>query len=472
MNAFEVRLDTRVLTKNVSIGQWIEFLQRQRWFAGKGRPIETVRPVACCPVDSALSVAVLHVEHGPDETDLYLAPLLVGTGEQSGAIAQFGGRPLLDALAFEEGWRRLLEAFGRSEHVGPDLVLRTELVGALPRGGEFRIGTSDQTNSWALVGGFFVKVFRRFQPGENLDVEVARFLTRLGSTRTPTHRGSLGLRGAFGDTTLLSLQEAVPNRGTAWDLACSQVLDAVCKRKVDHGVWTRLGTVVADLHRALATDHPDAPGTQPLHPPDLDVVSRGALGLAREMLAELSTTALPPAAAGLAQVLKHRSPALLKRIRAPKVPAGSCHRQRIHGDIHLGQVLWDGADLTVIDFEGEPGRPVEERRRKHPPAKDLAGMLRSFDYAARAGLPPGSGRPGEELARDWRNEARKAFRTAYEAGVGGAPFLPDDPDLRGDLVDLFEVEKAFYELRYELRHRPDWVEIPMAGLLDLVGRPG
>ena len=469
MNVFEARLDTRILNRAVSQAEWIRFVSGQRWFAGKGREVVSARIVGCCPVDSALVVAVLEVDHGAGEPDLYQMPLLVGTDEESGAIAHLSGRPLLDALSFEEGWRRLLECFGRSRTQGTDLSLSTEIRGPVDRSGAFRLGSAEQTNSWALVGNLFVKVFRRFQPGENLDVETVRFLSGQGRTRTPVHRGSLSVDGDFGSGTLLSLQEAVPNQGTGWDLACAQVVQAVAEQAVDFEPWARLGRSMAELHAALASSDPDAPGVQPLHPPDLESVARGALGLAREMLAELASVDLPPAAEGLAQVLKLRSPALLRRIHAPKLPPGSCHRQRIHGDIHLGQVLWDGDDFTIIDFEGEPGRPVEERRRKHPPAKDLAGMLRSFDYAARAGQPAGTGQAGEILARRWRNEARKVFRTAYEAGIGGAPFLPEDPALRRQLIDLYEVEKAFYELRYELRHRPDWVEIPMAGLLDLVG---
>jgi trehalose synthase-fused probable maltokinase len=471
VNAFEVRLDTNTLSKAVRQDEWAAFIMAQRWFSGKGRTIVSVNPHACCAVDSALSVAVLRVTYGPDDHEDYLLPLLVGTAEEPGGIAYVGGRPLLDALSREEGWRRLLEAFGRSRHSGQDLSLRVEMLGAAPRHGKFRLGSVDQTNSWSLVGDLFVKAYRRLQPGENLDVEVCRFLTRRGSASSPVLRGVLSVEGDFGDATLLSLQEAIPNQGTGWELACEQVAQMVDGGSPDLSPWVQLGKSMAALHRILASDGPDAIGTLPLHPPDLKAVATAAMALAREVLSELSATELPPAASGLAHLLRHRTAGLIRRIKAPLIPAGMCHRQRIHGDIHLGQVLWDGATFSIIDFEGEPGRPVEERRRKQSPAKDLAGMLRSFDYAARAGLPLGTGQEGELLAREWRNKARTAFRTAYEEAIGGEPFLPSDPVLRGKLVDLFELEKAFYELKYELRNRPDWVEIPMAGLLDLVGSP-
>jgi len=471
VNAFEVRLDTKTLSKAVRQDEWVAFLQAQRWFSGKGRAIVSVGPVACCSVDSALSVAVLRVAYGPDDHEDYLLPLLVGTAEEPGAIAHVGGRPLLDALSREEGWRRLMEAFGRSRHFGQDLSLRVELLGPAPRQGKFRLGSIDQTNSWSIVGDLFVKAYRRLQPGENLDVEVCRFLTRRGGTRTPVLRGVLSVEGTIGEATLLSLQEAIPNKGTGWELACEQVAQTVDGGVADLAPWAILGRAMAKLHIVLASEGPDSIGTLPLHPPDLQAVAVAAMRLARTVLSELAATELPPAASGLAQVLRLRTAGLLRRIKAPLIPDGTCHRQRIHGDIHLGQVLWDGTAFSILDFEGEPGRAVEERRRKQSPAKDLAGMLRSFDYAARAGLPLGTGQEGELLARGWRNKARKAFRSAYEEAIGGEPFLPSDPVLRGKLVDLFELEKAFYELEYELRNRPDWVEIPMAGLLDLVGSP-
>ncbi len=176
---------------------------------------------------------------------------------------------------------------------------------------------------------------------------------------------------------------------------------------------------------------------------------------------------LEPDAAALAVAIKARTTALLNRVKAPRLPLDSCHRQRIHGDIHLGQVLWDGSDFTIIDFEGEPARVYEERLRKHTVAKDLAGMLRSFDYAARAGLSDDADVDARQMARMWRNLARNAFREGYEAVIGAEPFLPSNGDLREALIALYELEKAFYELHYELGHRPDWVGIPLAGLLDL-----
>lgn len=469
MNSFEVRLDAKILAKAVSLEGWISFLMEQRWFSGKGREISSVRPFATCAIDSALVIAVLRVSYLEGEDEDYILPLLVGTTEQGPGIGLLDGRPLLDALVHEDGWRRLLEAFGRSQHTGQGLDLQVEVVGAaLARRGDVRIGSADQTNSWAIVGDLFVKVFRRLQPGENLDVEVGRFLTRRGGTRTPALRGVLTAEGVFGQATLLSVQDALRAKGTGWDLACAQVAAQVRGQTADFSFWSHLGTAMADLHKVLASDGPDAIGTLPLRTPDLQDAARGAMVMARQVLADAFASVLTPAASGLSQVLRVRQGALMKRIKAPVIESGSCHRQRIHGDIHLGQVLWDGSEFCIIDFEGEPARPPEERRRKQSPARDVAGMLRSFDYAARAGLPEGTGKAGEQSANAWRNEARKAFLDAYETAIGNEPFLPSNPVLRAQLIDLYELEKAFYELKYELSHRPEWVEIPMAGLLDLV----
>lgn len=465
MNSFEVRLDTRTMSHAIGTPSWVRFLVGQRWFSGKGRAISAVQVISTCVVDSALVVAVLRVIYEIGEDEDYLLPLLLCADGTSGEIGRIEGRPLVDALSLEEGWRRLLEAFGRSQHLG-DLELRVDLESSFSsRKGEFILGSTDQTNSWAIVGGLFVKVYRRLQPGENLDVEVCRFLTRVGHPGSPALRGTITALGAFGEATLLSVQDLVPNQGTGWDLACKQVAAVVAGEEFDVLPWERLGASLAKLHRVLAA--PQGPGTSPLTAPDLKSCAQSALALARNVLAELEGAKLDPAASGLAQVLRFRTSNLLRRIKAPQIPSGVCHRQRIHGDIHLGQVLWDGTDFIIIDFEGEPARPVEERRRKYSVAKDVAGVLRSFDYAARAGLPANAGAKGEALANQWRNRSRIAFRSAYEQEIGGEPFLPSDPALAEQLIALFELEKAFYELRYELSHRPDWVQIPMAGLLDL-----
>lgn len=471
MNSFEVNLESAALRKAVAPEVWIQFLSNQRWFSGKGRDITSVYPVASCPVDSALAVVILRVGYQSEFED-FVMPLLVGTGEETDAIAWVDGRPLLDALKYSEGWRRLIGVFSHSTHPGHKLTMRAELIGGrLPSSEGIHLGSADQSNSWAIMGGMFVKAYRRLLAGENLDVTVGRFLTIRKVANAPVLRGVLVGEGAWGVATLLSVQEAMPNQGTGWDLACSQVASMARKELISYEPWGLLGQRLAQIHKALASEGDDAPGVLPINTPELESVSRGAQALARSVLTELGQSELVPEAAEQAALLKTKISKLLNRLKAPRLPAGSCHRQRIHGDLHLGQVLWTGDDFTIIDFEGEPARAFEERLRKHSVAKDLAGMLRSFDYAARAGLPLDADATTRQEARIWRNLARNAFREGYEDAIGAEPFLPSDLALRNALIAMYELEKAFYELHYELGHRPDWVGIPLAGLLDLADDP-
>ncbi len=467
MNSFEVNLESSALRKSVPEADWVRFLTAQRWFSGKGRTIASVHPIASCRVDSAMAVVILRVGYHAEFED-YVLPLLVGNDEDTSIVARVEGRPLLDALAYAEVWARLLGVFSQSTLPGFKLTLQSELIGGrLPASDKIHVGSTDQTNSWAVVGGLFVKAYRRLQPGENLDVSVSRFLTLRKARNAPALRAVLVGKGAWGDATLLSVQEAVPNAGTGWDLACVQVAAIAKNEVIGYEPWTLLGQRVAELHRTLALDGADGFGVLPLHVPDLDAVSKAAQALARSVLGELAEADLVPEAAEQAALLKSKTSKLLNRLKAPRLPVGSCHRQRIHGDIHLGQVLWDGRDFTIIDFEGEPARTYEERLRKHSVAKDVAGMLRSFDYAARSGLPAGADAIAIDAARMWRNLARNAFMEGYEAAIGDEPFLPSDPELRNALFALYKLEKAFYELHYELGHRPDWVGIPLAGLLEI-----
>jgi maltose alpha-D-glucosyltransferase/alpha-amylase len=171
-----------------------------------------------------------------------------------------------------------------------------------------------------------------------------------------------------------------------------------------------------------------------------------------------------PRAAAIAE----REPEILARFERMLRSRISATLIRVHGDYHLGQVLWTGKDFVIIDFEGEPARPLAERRLKRWPLRDVAGMLRSFDYAAATALrkrPRGD--PG--LAGEWKKAVWSAYLSAYYSAAGAASFLPADDTSRQVLLDTFLLEKALYELRYELNNRPDWVAIPLGGILDLMG---
>jgi maltose alpha-D-glucosyltransferase/alpha-amylase len=194
-----------------------------------------------------------------------------------------------------------------------------------------------------------------------------------------------------------------------------------------------------------------------------------------EML-ERRLGSLPPAVqAPAVQVLSQRSD-LIGRMLSLSGSVDLGRKIRIHGDYHLGQVLWAEDDFYILDFEGEPDRPLDERRAKQSPLKDVAGMVRSFGYAAAAALHAftlAHPMDREDLAgwaKAWRAWTSAAFLRGYLAAVAGASILPPDRATIDTLLAVFILEKALYELRYELNHRPDWVSIPLSGLVDLLGR--
>jgi len=238
-----------------------------------------------------------------------------------------------------------------------------------------------------------------------------------------------------------------------------------------------LGRRTSELHCALATTSGDpAFDPQPITPADLHLWVQQAGAEAAQTLDQLERH-LPNLARdqqSKAQGLLTERPAVLAKIHALLPSAVEAVITRYHGDFHLGQVLLDNEDFVLIDFEGEPGRTLEQRRRKHSPLRDVAGMLRSFNYAANSALSEvvAGQAAGVELLEpfviDWERRARIAFLAGYREAVRACPAYPDDPQAAASLLQLFELEKAFYELRYELDNRPDWVHVPLGGLTTLL----
>jgi maltose alpha-D-glucosyltransferase/alpha-amylase len=237
-----------------------------------------------------------------------------------------------------------------------------------------------------------------------------------------------------------------------------------------------LGRRTAELHLALVGG-PDDPGfaPEPLTPADLAELARQTAGEARTALDALrdNLDRLPEAFVAPARLLLEQGPAILERLKVPPALPPGTVKTRVHGDYHLGQVLWVDNDFVILDFEGEPTRTVEERRARQSPLKDVAGMLRSFDYAAHAGLfaltrdRPHDFDSLEPWARLWRQWTSASFLREYLARARGAAFLPAGGGLAA-LLDIFLLDKALYELAYELNNRPDWVRIPLRGVLALV----
>ena len=378
---------------------------------------------------------------------------------------------------------------------------------------------NEQSNSSARVGDrYILKLFRLMEPGPNPEVELGEFLARRGSAPVAPLAGWLELRNDLGEVyTLASLHRLVANEGDAWGLTLDHLrgyfdrararvvtegrLPSPEERRVDLSgpeppakagelvgpylaIARRLGERTAEFHLALGGRSND-PWFSP-EPFDtmyvrsiyqrMQSLSQQTFELLRE-----GRDRIPEAVRTLADAVIGREPDVDRRFRSLLGRRYTGQRIRIHGDYHLGQVLWTGKDFVIIDLEGEPLRPLSERRLKRSPLRDLGGMLRSFDYAARVALRaiPVSAEAGPlereslvPLADQWVAWVSSSFLQGYWSAAGPAPFLPRDPEERGLLLGAIILEKAIYEVGYELNNRPSWVDIPLQGLARLLTPEG
>jgi maltose alpha-D-glucosyltransferase/alpha-amylase len=501
-----------------------EFLPKQRWFGAKDRRIASVELAAGgsrAPQDVDGWFHGLFEVRFDDggEPQRYYMPLSVSWDAEAGAMswpllpftvakARRGARvgAVYDAMADPAFPIAVVEAVAddREIPVGDGAIRfratgRLDLLTLLPDTEARRMG-GEQSNTSAIVGGqLVVKAYRRLVSGIHPEVEVGRFLTDVA--RYPNTPALLGTAEHVADdgtpTAVAVVQEFVRNQGDGWaftldylerDLedvalhAGDTAVIGMSPEAHDHGVYValaeRLGTRIAELHRAFATPTDDpAFAAEPAGAADV----RGWRDAARAQ-AEEAFAALAKRPRDLAPALEEKAAAVLARrgdVLAllddlAATDFGPIAKTRIHGDLHLGQVLRTGEDWYVIDFEGEPRKPPEERRAKQSPMRDVAGMVRSFDYAARAALfrmAAHGTEPTDAVAAHaarWRRQASDAFLAAYAAAVGGAPGHPKSPDAARRLLDLFVLEKALYEIAYEATNRPGWLGIPLDGVLALL----
>jgi maltose alpha-D-glucosyltransferase/alpha-amylase len=366
---------------------------------------------------------------------------------------------------------------------------------------------AEQSNSSIAFGQRAVlKIFRRVEAGPNPEAEVTATLTRAGFAHVSPPAGTIEYhRRRRQPVTIGLLQGFVTNEGDAWeytmdeitryledvlarddpsppavpearlvDLAAQEVPAEVADSIGSYLEFARLlGERTAQMHLALA----GADGGSDFEPEAFTALQQRAQyqslrNLIRQVLAAARRSG--DGVAELEWIAPGDQPALA-HVRGLMDGLLQGSRIRAHGDYHLGQVLWTGRDVVIIDFEGEPARPLAQRRLKRSPAYDVAGMLRSFHYAAYAALFRESGRdaavggPPEAWAKLWRAWVSAAFLRAYRAEVAPAGILPEDDDELARLLDLHLIEKAVYELGYELDNRPEWVVIPARGLQELLG---
>ncbi|NUS30173.1 MAG: maltokinase [Streptomyces sp.] len=437
-----------------------EWLPRQRWFAGKDRPVTDLTLLSLTELFPGCLHLLVHTGHAPvpapggttaGSGDCYqlllgvrkhlsprLGRALIGRAE-SGPLA---GLTVFDALQDPRSAQLLLERLRHPGTAGP-LRFEGDPSVSVPTGLVPRVLDAEQSNSSLVYGdAFILKVFRRVQPGVNPDLEVPGALAGQGCRRVPAPVAWFRTTHPY-QATLGVLQPFLPDASDGWTLA----LEALARGDDFTAQAHELGRATADVHLALAAAFPDGTGTEPADDPVCDQNSRTAAAM---------TERLTSAA--------HCVPALqpfVPRLRTAFAALEGCDSgppsQRIHGDLHLGQVLRAGREWFVIDFEGEPSRPLAERRSAHSPVRDIAGMLRSFDYAARQRRP---WRP------EWARRCREAFCAGYAARAGW------DPRKKHGLLRAYETDRAVYEVLYEARHRPDWLPVPMAAIERLAVRGG
>jgi trehalose synthase-fused probable maltokinase len=453
-----------------------QFLTRQRWFAAKTRGVDTLAVLdwAVLDPDHPLLLLLLAVDG-----DRYYVPVAVAEAAASEpALARAGGEAVVDAHADPRFARRLLAATAAGRSVAgrrgrfrfqptPGWPFPPEADGPPAR----RLG-GEQSNTSVVVGDLVLKSLRRPPPGLNPEVEITRFLTTRTTFRhVPRLAGFLEYE-ATGEppATLAVLQEFVPSAGDGWAHVVGALADrgAAIPRRPDPLLEEvgRLGAITGGLHAALASDDGD-PDFRP-EPISREDVAGWKAEVGRDLAA-------PDVARRLAGVAGDATAHAAEALAALDALPGAAVKIRVHGDYHLGQVLKTPDGFAIIDFEGEPARPLPERRRKQCALRDVAGLLRSLDYAAHA---VAFRRPEAERAAAlaaltaWEGEARRAFLAGYHraAAQSRAPLTPARLEDLPRACAPFELQKACYELRYELDNRPDWVAIPLAGISRLLAR--
>jgi len=511
-----------------------EYLSKQRWFGGKARRIHAARIADWGELSRAAAALVLvEVEYESGDPDTYLVPLAMTYGPDTDRLRQdvpngilcpvisHSGRGLLhDATLADSACAALLALIESAGQV----QTRHGIIRGAP-GAAFAAlrGTPDtplpparsskeQSNTSLIYGDrLILKLFRRLQPGPNPDSEVGRYLTEKARfDGVPPFAAAIEYErpGADG-SSLAMMQGLVANEGDAWTLTLDELeryYENCARVPLPDGIGgtddddlislsgqppspqahdhvgialdsvARLGKRTATLHLALAAPSEDpAFSPEPLTSDDVQSLRADLRDKAAKVFDLLrdNVARLPDEMLDLAGLVLGRRKQILDSFRDIAGRHLHAQRLRIHGDYHLGQVIRVRTDYVILDFEGEPASPIKERRAKHSPLKDVAGMLRSLSYAAYAGLINYTARRPEDFeklepwARLWERSTAAEFLRAYRQTASNAAFLPpDEGDLRG-LLSVHWLDKVFYELAYELNNRPGWARIPLMGILSL-----
>lgn len=474
------------------------YLTQRRWFGAKDETIASVHLVRSTPMPAAEDLLLGEIEVATDSgTATYMLPLgIAWEGENTGPFASNlalarvrRGRTvglLTDGFA--------LEGFGRSVVQ----ALHDNTVVSLAEGGELRFTAfegfdlepdaapewlaAEQSNSTLVLGQRAVlKLLRKVAPGIHPDVEMVRYLSGHGFANVPPMLGTVTRVEDDRETLVMLAQAFVYNQGDGWQWTLGVLERLATDEDANFANYrnfaTNFGRRLAEMHAVLAQDSDDAAfAPEPMSAAEADRLGGRVAGQLDRALLMLEGVSLgsEEADAALARLAEQRA-ALMERVGAVARSAEGRARTRIHGDLHLGQVLVTGSDVMLIDFEGEPAKPLAERRAKDLALRDVAGVLRSFDYAAAVAernLPFSAER---EEARATRRYARfgssaiEAFLAGYGEAAPESGVLPHSG--AGDpLLDLFLLEKAAYEVAYEAANRPDWIAVPALGLARAAAR--
>jgi trehalose synthase-fused probable maltokinase len=504
----------------------LAWLPSTRWFGGKARTVASGHIIETIPVrtdGASFVLTFLELAYKDGGRETYAVPLTARFGEVARRLEDSSPEAIVSAVTVEqtdgaqEG--RLIDALW-------DPACAAALVLAVRRGGRFpgnhgtlaasptavfadtsleqdrdtpSVMKGEQSNTSVKFGTrAMLKLYRRVEAGVNPDLEIGRMLTAQRFSHSPPVLGALEYGGPGGEPATIAIVHGfTENQGNAWQYTLSE-LDRYLKRRsagssrLNESPETagtaddtfieaaaKLGRRTAELHVALSQAGDNAAFAPEDCTPDYwravsDRIVRsiqGAMGLLRSRMTDLAANDRQRAE----QVLSTES-ALSARAAALAERNPTAVRIRCHGDYHLGQVLYTGRDFVIIDFEGEPARPLAERRAKHVSMVDVAGMIRSFHYAAYVALRQQAGQglseepsaTQEESVSQWYHAARTAFLEGYDGLAATALFWPPVPEERDLLLDVHLIDKALYELSYELNNRPAWVGVPLRGILQLV----
>lgn len=459
-------------------GRAEDWLAQQRWYADKGRAITSSEVMALRlepASEGTLALVVVQFRFADGGFSRYFLPLHLTekAGSPAALLGHLGDVAVLDATAQPWFGDWLLRAFqeqdaGWAADLGPG---GAEYLGRAAAY-QAQVLRGEQSNTSLRFGdAIIVKLFRRLQPRINPDEEALRVLSAQGFAHAPAFVGSLAWLSPEGVPVPLALATSfVPHQRDGWSWLLARLEHATPGSKIDVGPERLLGQRTAEMHLALAASGDEA--FTPMEATLADVAqsqarTRAAIHLAEDIIRDRADT-LPSA-------VQRALPAIFAALQRTEADLAGYDaelglpRIRPHGDFHLGQTLWTGDDWVILDFEGEPARPVEERRQRTSVLKDVAGMLRSFAYARGAAslAGPETGRTvAESWLLEWEAAARAAFLSAYRETIADADagLIPESDDDFARALRAWELDKALYEIAYEARNRPGWLAIPLAAL--------